>query len=303
MLLRPAPHGAGDVVLPLVRIVGLQQHRPDSAIVSFGQPGVPRAGQFDLVARNGMAYRLLTAVPEEPAPPGGFPLVVLLDGHALFATAAMAVRLQSGRPKVTGVGPAVVLGIGYPSEKPFDAERRDQDLLPRPGGADRFLDTITDEILPAIERLVPLDSSRRTLIGHSYGGLFVLHALFTRPGLFEAHVASSPSIWRESGAILQTEARFRDRGGGSAARLLMTVGAQEQDGAGRTDSWRAERLAMARMRDNAAEMASRLSVSGRAACTFTVFPDENHVSVIPPMLSRAVAFGLAGTAAKGVAAA
>jgi hypothetical protein len=43
-------------------------------------------------------------------------------------------------------------------------------------------------------------------------------------------------------------------------------------------------------------MAERLGACGRIACQSVVFPGENHVSVIPAMLSRAVAFALAGTA-------
>jgi hypothetical protein len=57
------------------------------------------------------------------------------------------------------------------------------------------------------------------------------------------------------------------------------------------------------MRDNAAEMAERLKASGRVDCSFTEFPGENHVSVIPSMLSRTVAFALAGTAQDKAAAA
>jgi len=57
------------------------------------------------------------------------------------------------------------------------------------------------------------------------------------------------------------------------------------------------------MRDNAAEMAARLTASGRLDCSFTEFPSENHVSVIPAMLARTVAFALAGTAQDKAAAA
>jgi hypothetical protein len=53
---------------------------------------------------------------------------------------------------------------------------------------------------------------------------------------------------------------------------------------------------MARMHENVAEMAERLRDSGRVACECVVFPGENHVSVIPAMLSRAVAFALADPA-------
>jgi predicted alpha/beta superfamily hydrolase len=278
--------------------------QPDSPPdIGLAPVTLPQAWQCDFAARDGARYRLLISVPEGPAPARGFPSLVLVDGHALFPMAATAARLQAQRPEATGVGPAVVIGIGYPDERPFDAERRQRDLLPVPGGADRFLDAIIDEILPAVARIAPLDPARRALAGHSYGGLFVLHALFTRPGLFEAHVAGSPSIWWQDRAILASEVAFRRSGPASAGRLLITVGSHEQAPALAVTLQRAERLARARMRDNAAEMAERLSASGCVDCSFTEFPGENHVSVIPSMLSRTVAFALAGTAQDKAAAA
>lgn len=278
--------------------------QPDSLPApAFDPVTLPQARQREFEARDGSRYRLLISVPDCPAPARGFPCLVLVDGHALFPVAAAAARLQAQRPEATGVGPAVVIGIGYPDERAFDAERRQRDLLPVPGGADRFLDMIVDEVLPAAARLAPLDPARHALAGHSYGGLFVLHALFTRPGLFEAHAAGSPSIWWQDRAILASEEAFRRSGSTSAGRLLITVGSHEQAPVLAVTAQRAERLARARMRDNAAEMAERLSASGRVACDFTEFPGENHVSVILPMLSRAIAFALAGTAQDKAAAA
>lgn len=264
---------------------------------------LPGTRQFDLVTRDGLTYRLLVAVPAEPPPPGGFPLAVLVDGHALFSTMVATARLQAGRSEVTGVVPSVILGIGYPGGALFDSERRAADLLPVPGGADRFLDAILTEMIPVVEAIVPLDPALRSLIGHSYGGLFTLHALFTRPDRFRAYVAGSPSIWWQDRAVLRTEEAFRRVATNTAPRLLVTVGEAEQADASRVGPDRAARLKMARMCDNAAEMASRLNASHRVACEFVVFPGENHVSVIPSMLARAASFALtAEVADKTVAA-
>ncbi|WP_332690588.1 alpha/beta hydrolase [Bosea sp. (in: a-proteobacteria)] len=280
--------------------------RAASASNSPGElsPGVavalPHARQFEIRSAQGLPYRLLVAVPPEPPPAAGFPVLVLVDGDALFATALNAARLQAGRPEVSGVGPAVIIGIGYPGATPFDAERRRQDLLPDDGGADRFLDLIEKQLLPLAADLAPIDRARLSLAGHSFGGLFTLHALFTRPGLFRSLVAGSPSIWWNERAILGEQAEFL-RSGAQAVRprLLITVGGEEQRGDPLRDAVRATRLHKARMVDNAGEMAAALAASGRLDCEHVVFAGENHVSVIPAMLSRAVAFTLAGASVRG----
>jgi predicted alpha/beta superfamily hydrolase len=260
---------------------------------------LPHTHSLAFTAPGGAQYRLLVAVPPEPAPPGGFPVLVLVDGDALFPAALSAARLQAARAEVTGVGPAVIVGIGYPGAAPFDAERRRRDLLPAEGGADRFLDLIIGGILAQVERLAPIDRARLSLAGHSFGGLFALYALFTRPGLFRSHVAGSPSIWWEERAILATCERFlRSHAAADTPRLLLTVGGEEQSDSARRDPQRAERLRMARMVDNAAEMARALAASGRVDCEHVVFTGENHISVVPAMLSRAVAFTLGDGAGK-----
>ena len=271
---------------------------PDLAPVTL-----PQARQRGFEARDGSRYRLLISVPEGPAPARGFPSLLLVDGHALFPVAATTARLQAQRPEATCVGPAVVIGIGYPDGRPFDAERRQRDLLPVPDGADRFLDMIVEEVLPTVAQIAPLDPARRALAGHSYGGLFVLHTLFTRPGLFEAHVAGSPSIWWQDRAILASEETFRHGASASAGRLLITVGSHEQAPPLAVTPQRAERLVRARMCDNAAEMAERLADILVFHEAEIQLPGENHVSVIPSMLSRTVAFTLAGTAHDRAAAA
>jgi predicted alpha/beta superfamily hydrolase len=65
---------------------------------------------------------------------------------------------------------------------------------PTSGGADKFLDFIQTELMPEIEKRYPTDPYR-IITGHSVGGLFAIHALVARPNLFNACIASSPSLW------------------------------------------------------------------------------------------------------------
>lgn len=252
-------------------------------------------------------YRIRAAWPEGEAPPGGFPVLYLLDADATFLTAVEAARMQQRRAEVTGVTPAVIVGLDHAVDPALRRARRSRDYTPPSagapegtGGADRFLDFLEREALPALESQLPADPRRRTLFGHSFGGLLVLHALFARPGLFRRHVAASPSIWWNGGAILESERRFTASPPPEAPSLglLLTVG--EMEGRGVDDpslsAERRERLRQARMAGHAREMALRLAALGAAgpAVEFVEFPGENHGSVLPAAISRGLRAALSG---------
>lgn len=239
-------------------------------------------------------YSVLVSVPPGPPPANGWPVIYTLDGAGTFATMAAANTQQAGRTGMTGVVPAVVVGIAYPTANGWDNGRRQADLTP-PGAEEfhAFLETI---LKPEIERTLPIDRRRQALFGHSLSGLFVLHALFNHPGGFQRYVAASPSIWWNGGAILRDAERFvalppEMRGD---ARLLLTVGEYEQTvEPTRSDIEGTEKQRQRRMVDNARDLSQRLQQAGLDA-GFVVFPQENHGSVIPAAISRAVRFAASG---------
>jgi predicted alpha/beta superfamily hydrolase len=92
-----------------------------------------------------------------------------------------------------GYPPVIVTGVRNVN--------RNRDFLPRAdtdyedsGGADAFLDFVSNEWAPYVEKKFSV-SDDRVLIGHSFGGVFALHALFSKPDLFNAYIALSPSSW------------------------------------------------------------------------------------------------------------
>ena len=116
------------------------------------------------------------------------PVIYLLDGGAHFLHTVATMDLLSRRDKMPY---SLVVGIENPD--------RGRDLTAvavpgRPsGGADHFLDFIESELIPFVEKSFPA-APHRTLIGHSLGASFVLHALVERPDLFDAAIAISPAI-------------------------------------------------------------------------------------------------------------
>jgi len=99
---------------------------------------------------------------------------------------------------------------------------------PTSGGASKFLDFFEQELFPYVDanyRTMPL----RLFTGHSYGGLFALNAFFTRPEMFDAVLAVSPSLkWDEDLPIRQAEAFFDGRD--ELNETLFVAMANEEEG-------------------------------------------------------------------------
>ena len=56
-----------------------------------------------------------------------------------------------------------------------------------------------------------VDPDQRSLVGHSFGGMFGVYALFTRPALFQHVVAVSPSLWWRDRYLMAPERAFIKR--------------------------------------------------------------------------------------------
>src|SRR5690606_1115678 len=91
------------------------------------------------------------------------------------------------------------------------------------GGADAFLAFIEQELKPFIAGRYPADVEDTTLLGHSLGGLFTLHALFTSPRSFARYVALSPAAQYGDEILFREEAALGD----VSARLFMGVASED----------------------------------------------------------------------------
>lgn len=289
---------------------------PETAIETAMPARIPGTVQFDLASREGgEPHRLFLYTPPGEPPAEGWPVLYLLDGNAVIATAVEALRAQAPYTLGTGVAFGVIVAIGYPTEEAYDSLRRSWDLGPPPGqtyppffeggppvrtgGADEFLAFIEDEVKPEIARRVPVNARRQAIFGHSFGGLFVLHALFQKPDAFSGWISASPAIWWEGAGIVERALAFVTDGKGGGGRLLLLVGEYEQQlapfqiGAEDAEKRRASFLE-SRIVDHTREMAERLAPVPGLATTYEFLPGETHMSVLPASINHAlrVAFGV-----------
>lgn len=281
---------------------------------------LPDTIRFDMrSAASGRTYRIFVAYPPGPAPERGWPVIYVTDANLAFPIAAAAARLNG-----TAGRAAIVVGIGYPTDDPGRAlSLRNRDLTPetpvdglprRPGqpapspqdygGSEAFYRFLVEELRPRIAASHPVDPSAQTLYGHSFGGLFTLGVMFRHPNAFDRYAISSPSIWWNHRAVLRDEQAFVDavRRGETRPHVSVTVGEMEERPAtgplppGVTRAELERIAADTRMVGNARELARRLArIAGAPGyrVEFEAFAREDHLSVVPASLGRALSVATA----------
>ncbi len=135
---------------------------------------------------------------------------------------------------------------------------------PTSGGADRFLDFISTEVFPYVEKNYRTQPYR-VFAGHSFGGLFAMHTYFTRPQLFQAVIAVSPSLLWDNRYVYRRATEWMKNGPERPATLVMSVGNEGEDLDREFDALKA----LLRKKKSLEFEAVR-------------FPDEDHGSVVLP---------------------
>jgi predicted alpha/beta superfamily hydrolase len=250
-----------------------------------------RFSHLDLDSADGLRhYRLWIGKPDRPAPAAGYPVLWMLDGNAAIG----ALDGQQLSKLAAGQAPLLV-AVGYQTEQrieragrtfdytpalPGQAEQRDPLSGEPSGGVDAFLDLLTLKMRPLVAGVAPIDLQRQTLWGHSYGGLAVLHALFTRPGAFSDYAAASPSLWWNDGAIVREAQGLQQRLGDSRPRLLLMRGSEEPANPRMPVKGDAERPAR--------ELAADLSRVQGLQVRFERFEGLGHGPMLPASLGKVI---------------
>lgn len=252
-------------------------------------------------------YEIFVYVPESTPPAGGFPTLYVLDANSDFLLVAETVRRVSKRPQATGIGEAIVVGIGYPNTRSYDLDRRYFDFTCGPstcpsvagmpissyGGQRLYIRFLAEQLLPYIASKFPTNPARRSLIGHSLAGYFVLDLLVGSHKLFSGHVSFSPSIWWDRDKLVsQLDETWAPA---SNIKLYMTVGRYEQELAPwqrpeeLTDEYRQTRQ-YRRMVDNTRDMAELMTrrCSSPENLKFELGVEDDHSTIFNTFLCRAL---------------
>jgi predicted alpha/beta superfamily hydrolase len=127
------------------------------------------------------------------------PVLYLLDGENHFHILSAYIEYLR-HWKV--IPPIIVVGIVSvdrikdltPTNSLINFDGKVDSYLKTSGGNEQFLDFIRQELMPYMEANYKT-SPFKIFAGHSLGGLTAINCMLTRPDMFNAYIAISPSLW------------------------------------------------------------------------------------------------------------
>ncbi len=166
-------------------------------------------------------------------PPGyetnkvSYPVLYMTDGDAHMGHTASTIEFLTRNGRMSDL---IVVGVTNTDRtrdltpvKSTNKNLAGELQFPTSGGADNFLKFFETELIPEIEKQYRVQPYR-ILAGHSLGGLFAIHSMISKPGLFNSYVAVSPSLQWENGEELKRAEDFLKNQKELKVTLFVSIG-------------------------------------------------------------------------------
>lgn len=178
------------------------------------------------------SYEIHIQLPIEYTQDKKYPVVYMTDSPYTFPITVGTARYPANFNKLDNV---MYVGISWQSGVSPEFSRQ-RDYTPTKvakgykdptGEADKHLTFIQKIVIPYVESKYITDSSNRTYLGNSYGGLFGTYILLTEPSTFKNYILGSPSLWWDDKYIFKLESGTKTLSKNTEANVFISVGADE----------------------------------------------------------------------------
>lgn len=210
-----------------------------------------------------------------------YPVLYVLDGKYMFSIIDGTRVNLDFENKIEDV---IIVGIGSGlDEQSWQINRtfeytpsQDLSVKLQSGGAGKFLECITTEIIPFVDKNYKTNSDNG-IIGHSLGGLFASYCFLNATNAFSRYGISSPSLMWKDNEILKQAELFLTKNKVweiSSTRVFISVGKKEEQ----------------EMVSGTIKFSTLIKDSNNQNLEFLLntFENETHLSVISAMISRAL---------------
>ena len=176
---------------------------------------------------------------------GKLDVVYVLDGAWALGVAATICTLQLADLVRPGFPALLLVGVDYPEGRP-NARSRDytmKDSVPKaiaqalaaspataPGGADKFLAFLENELDPLIRSRYNTKPGPAGILGDSFGGTFTFHAFLKQSPLFNKYWLGSPGLFTTDTDYIGQVEKVVAGGLVSDTRMFLSFGELEASG-------------------------------------------------------------------------
>ncbi|MFA1773410.1 alpha/beta hydrolase-fold protein [Rufibacter glacialis] len=216
-----------------------------------------------------------------------YPVMYLLDGKDFFhLMTGMVAELSSlGRmPKMIVVG---ILNKDRgsdltPTRSMFSRDGMVDPDFKNSGQGEKLLAFLQKELMPYMESRYNT-APYRMFVGHSLGGLTVLHALVNHPSLFHSYVAIDPSVWWDNHLIMKQAQKALTQNDYAGKSLYYAASNTMEKGMDTVRVIKDTVYANGNVRNNF-QFREILRKSRNLPWAWKFYPEENHSSV--PLLAQ-----------------
>lgn len=233
-----------------------------------------------------------------------YPLLLVTDAPYAFPL-IRSIRNRVGQ-QGRNIEDFILVGLAYPAtDTPADSRSRDYTTsnvkaraakagesysAPVYGNAPAFAGFIAKQVLPLLQQQYRLDRQRQIYLGHSYGALLGTYMLLHQPELFSHYVLSSPSLWFDQHRLLgEAPALLQALPAATQAKIWLYSGGLKQPGPSARHNKETDLVG------DMQRFAKLLGPVKGLQVKTQVLDGEDHLTVFPPMVTRAMLDILPGT--------
>ena len=209
-----------------------------------------------------------------------YPVIYLLDADRSFGMVRDILRWLEFAGEMP---PVILIGIAYSEDwwqkrsrdyTPYPDELNTWGEWPLAGGAPNYTSFLEDELEEKLNTF-RIDKTDKAIIGHSLGGLFCLHVMFTNPDLFDKYLIISPAvIWNNYAVLEDTQKLMRNK---NQIKVFTAIGNLEDQ----------KKLLLPWNRLN--EMVAQTNFQNMVWET-RLYENQTHISVMPVAMTDGLKF-------------
>lgn len=215
-----------------------------------------------------------------------YPVIYLLDGESNFFT-LVAVQKALTKGMYNYMPESIIVGVvntnrtrDLTPSKSF-LKRDGNIFFENSGGAEKFYNFLIEELRPHVDSTYR-SNNYNILVGHSFGGLFVINTWVHHPLSFNSYVSIDPSLWWDNRKIIKESKDIWKKIGYKGKNLYIAMSKKDKQGNNEHSD---------AINDFCQELSSENSLKNNLLrFKWKYYPEEDHGTIIMPGIYDAFKF-------------